>query len=95
MKNIFEKPSAEVITGDPTLNKQTKSFSQMKKMKYIKPVIDVIRAPEDTLLTSLSTTVKEDPIPGGGDAKQRQPWEVRDWDEDTAMVKAAHQSLWD
>lgn len=65
-----------------------------KKKIYVKPMIEVIEADNGGMLDSFTTTVKTDPIPGGG-AKQHYPWEVRDWKDDRAMVKAAHESMWD
>lgn len=83
-KQNYVKPVIEVIKACPK-----------KKKIYVKPMIEVITADNGGILDSLSSTVKTDPIPGGGDAKQHYPWEVRDWNDDRAMVKAAHESMWD
>ncbi|MDD6553333.1 MAG: hypothetical protein PUF37_07080 [Prevotellaceae bacterium] len=54
---------------------------KMNKKTYVKPTIEVVRLAGEQLLEALSTTIKEDPIPGGGDAKGFTP-ETEDWNND-------------
>lgn len=67
----------------------------MKKEVYIKPQITIIHAMEEGIMAALSTRVDEDPYPDGGDAKQRDPWALDDWSNNSHFEKAAHYSAWE